>query len=116
MQLFWKYPKIYNNQLNQLSKTEKPRAAALGFSVSDYLLNLITADFSLQNKTTYCQNYVIVPNNSLLFRFESSSKTWLKGSIGVDLRRYIWITINDILTNSFYIGEERANEIFEYYN
>ena len=77
---------------------------------------LLTADLSLPNKTTYCQNNGIVPNNSLLFRFESSSKTWLKGSIGIDLRGYIWITINDILTNSFYIGEERANEIFEYYN
>lgn len=77
---------------------------------------LLTADLSLPNKTTYCQNNGIDPNNSLLFRFESSSKTWLKGSIGVDLRGYIWITINDILTNSFYIGEERANEIFEYYN
>lgn len=32
------------------------------------------------------------------------------------LTPYIWITINDILTNSFYIGEEKANEIFEYYN
>ena len=77
---------------------------------------LLTADLSLPNKTTYCQNNGIVPNNSLLLRFESSSKTWLKGSIGVDLRGYIWITINDILTNSFYIGEEKANEIFEYYN
>lgn len=77
---------------------------------------LLTANLFLQNKTSYCQNNGIVPDNTLLLRFESTSKTWLKGSIGVDLRGYIWITINDILNNSFYIGEERANEIFEYYN
>ncbi len=75
---------------------------------------VLTSDAFIKNTTDYCRENGISADNKLLFSFDSSSKPWLTGTIGIDPRGYVWITVNCIPCKSYFIGEEKAAEIIGY--